>query len=407
MSHTITERPHIFCLSKNEIRYNYTVSGPTRPGLYFEIKIMYRYEGLAVFKELVTEKLKPTSTGHVSFYMQQYIDSLLEPSQEFTAVINHAVSQYVHFYVMTREVWDDNTDEDFTEDEEDHVRVAFMAGVEKHRYSRNNFFKNYLFAGDVTRWLTWLPNNRSIFPGQPVYLTALIDPGTTDLAMKIKTEWMATDGSTGTREDAIDTEGYLFHINAEINSLGVIDPLIGKKLFWYEVSIVTSSETIVQPYRFYIKYEHFYQYHDLIYFNSLGGIDSIRIRGELTFAPERSFEQVEGGFGSSEWNTIFKQPETTHAALSWTRSYKGDVGYLNSQAEQEAILAELSLSPCILQLIDERFVRVLNISKSKDWNRSTDSTWSIPIEWQLAESNQVYTPSWPALALGNDEETYP
>jgi hypothetical protein len=404
MAHTITERPNSICFSKNEIRYRYTLDDLSRAGLYFEVKLWYKYEG-GTYAIYTTEKLKPTSDGVVTFYLQQYIDSLLKPDFRDASLLNVADKQWVYFYIDTREVWDEDTTTEFTTHEEGNERLAILAGIEKHRYGRNNFFINYF---DVRKpFLTWIPTNRFIFINQPVFLSVLIKAGST-ANLAIKVDWKATDGTIGDFTENLDEEaGYIFHLNVHADILGLTSVLAGKKLYYYDVSIINTATdaVVIDAYRFYINYDYFYNYYDLIYFNSFRGIDTIRVRGEVVEGIDRQYDDADGGFGSSEWNAIIKSAENKQVGIVGRKYYKGDIGYLNNKKEQQ-VLAEMLLSPYILQKIDSRFVPLLCMSKSKDFRNSADTRWSFPIEWQLAETNEVFTPEWINLGTGTDTETY-
>lgn len=406
MAHTITERPNRFCFSKNEIRYCYTVDTLDRAGLYFEMKLILGAT------EIVLPPLKPNSDGTVIVYLQQYIDSYLTYTIPFANAITNATTQWIDFYVATREVTDAVVNPDYTVTENTHVRIALKAGIEKNRYGRNNFFVNYVDA--YLPWLTWQPSGRMVALNEPQYLTALFRLGTTT-DLHLKTNWMCTDGTSGTIDTTLTVaSGYIFHFKTDAATLGVIAAIGTRKLYYYEVFIDVERfvdggidvSRVVNEYRYYIDYTQRYSSFDFIYINSLGGVDTVRAVGEVANSIERNFDEVEAGFGNSEWNTLQKAHESFYTAITQRRSYKGDIGYRYTKAQQQALI-ELLLSRYVYQIIDSRLVPVLAVQKTQALGKTTDKLQSFPIEWQLSEANEVFTPHHILLGLGSDTETYP
>jgi len=405
MAHTINERPPAFCLSKNELRYVYTLTDLSRAGLELQIKLFYvRKSDNANVQIGGNFNLKPDANGKVYFYFNAYIDSLLTYNMPANSLVNECDTQYTQFFVYTREVWDADATEEFNEHEESKKRVALKMGVEKHRYSRDNFF-NYFNASKT--FFTWVPTNRFIFLNQPNYLTAFIAAGNTT-GLKVRAQYTLVDGTVGNVDSSIDgLEGYLFHVNVNPTTLGVIAAAAGEPVYKFSVSIFNSSdETIVGPYTFFVDYTPLYNYYDLLYFNSLGGVDSIRIAGKVNTLFDIQNETAEGGFSLLESNVINKNPDTIATAIAISRKYKGDAGWCDHKQQQLAFI-ELFGSACIFQKIDSRNVRVLNIAKSVDTGEVNDDMQSLPVEWTLAETNDVLTPLNIVLGFAPDTETYP
>ena len=115
MAHTINERPPAFCLSKNEIRYVYTLTDLSRAGLELQIKLFYiRKSDNANVQIGGNFNLKPDANGKVYFYLNAYIDSLLTYNMPANSLVNECDTQYTQFFVHTREVWDADVTEAFS-----------------------------------------------------------------------------------------------------------------------------------------------------------------------------------------------------------------------------------------------------------------------------------------------------
>lgn len=405
MAHTINERPPAFCLSKNEIRYVYTVTDLTRAGLELQLKLFYvRKTDNANVQIGENFNLKPDANGKVYFYCNAYIDSLLTYNMPATSLVNECETQYTQFFIHSREVWDADITSVFNEHEETKKRLAIKMGVEKHRYSRDNFF-NYFNTSKC--FFTWIPNNRFVFINQPNYLTAFIAAGTTN-GLKVRATYYLTDGTTDYVDtDISGTNGFLFHINATPAALGIIAAIGSGQLHYYDVEILGAANAlIVGAYRFYIDYTPMYNYYDLLFFNSLSGVDTIRVKGKVNTIFDVQKETAEGGFSFLESASINKTPETIATSIAVSRKYKGDAGWCDTKQQQFALI-EFLASDCAFQKIDGRNVRLMNLVSNFDAGEINDDLQSFPIEWTLAETNSVLTPVEINLGIANDTETYP
>ena len=402
MAHNIIERPHAFCMSKNEIRYVYQLTNLNRAGLFLEVKLFYD-KGNGAIQIGDSFKLKPDTAGYVYFYCNAYIDSVLTYQMpDLSTFKTAAFSQYARIWVSTREVDDANTDV-WNDHEETKKRLAFKMGVEKHFYSRNNVF-NYINTYKPP--MTWHATNRYVFASQPNVITFFNKEGQfDDKTMEVK--YFSVDDITNELTTTISLQGidtYLIHFNLLPNFLGI--SLTAGKLYKFSVAIYNATGTYyLDPFTFFIDYRPFYQYWDLLYFNALGGVDSLRITGEQNETLDINQIDGDGGFSYNEWNALNKTPDFT-AYSTFTRKFKGDIGFTDTKKEQ-LVKAELFVSPLIYMIVDGRSVRVSSINRSVDLGKKIEDISSLPIEWQLAEENDVYTPDFAKLGAGNDIETYP
>ncbi len=397
--HTIVERPAKFCMAMNDLRYVYTVTDLTRAGLFLQVK-------LVVGTTEYLFDLKPNSDGKVYVYLQKYVYSHLSYVLPGSGVFTAAIASHINFYVHTREVTDADTNPSWNEHEATKPRTALKLGVEKHRYSRDNLIQKII---SDKRFLTWQPSNRMVYLTQPNYLTVFLQWGNTTNT-KLVINWAATDGTTGTINTNFSSlTTHLIHINTSATALGVVAATTGKNIFWFEVSVVRnvdgSDVTVCNSYRYYLNYNNRYHWEDFIYVNSLCGIDSIRAEGVTQLVPERTFEESEAQADINDWNSTIKSKQFTQNNILFNRQYKGDIGLRDTEKEQY-VLIDFMMSKAIYQLIDSRFVPVLYLSKTASISNNEDNSWNFPIEWAIAESNEVFTDDL-ALGIVTDTETYP
>jgi len=409
MAHSVIERPAAFCMSKNEIRYVLLVTDLTRTGLYLEAQLFYRRSDATADSSFPSFKLVPNTDGKIILTVQQYIDGLLDydlPSSG--AVATAATRQSISFWIQTREVEDSSpATVAWITQESSNKRIALKMGMETNRYSRNNLL-NYITSNKA--FLTWQQSPRKVFDNQRLFLSFLNTVNTSanlSLFYTIKT----IEGTTQAGSFALESlTGYILHLEvsiAKILAAATISITSGERLNYWEVKIrntVTNTD-ITAVYRFYKDYKPVYHYYDFIYINSVGGVDTARAAGETTVSIDRTYDVAEGGFNANNWSDTVKANAIKQVNVSLQRKWKGDLGFRQDKAEQ---LGMMDLLLCLrsYMIVDGNWVPLLNIQASTEIHKTTDTKWGLPIEWQLAETNESYTPEYVVLGAGSDTETY-
>lgn len=399
----VIERPHAACFSRNELRYAFFTNNISAPGVSIQIILFFG-------TQQITVNLKPDTIGYTYFYIDGYIDSYLQyklPTTNQTFNTSAYTNQTVEFYIHYREV-NDATIPAYITTEASKKRIAYNMGIIREKYSRNNFFVNYFTLNKP--WLTWLPTMRTVGATQNVFLSCLILPVHAGKTIALQIAAIDIYGTSFTRVEPlgnVPAQGMLQHLNVSIANLSITG-LTTNKINTYSVSIIESGtlDTIVSQYGFTVSYTHLYNYYDLYYFNSLGGIDDLRVTGEVETGINKDFTEVDNGIDINDWQTTIKKAQTSHVGITTNQSFKGDIGFLEDENEQD-IMSELLISRSIWQYVDSRWLPVINLQKSTSLRLSTDKKFSLPIEWRIAISNQVFTPTSLVLGLGTDVETYP
>jgi hypothetical protein len=400
---SLIERPYNICFSKNEIRYVFQVSNLIRPGLFLQVKLIYLNINDVTEYELPSWDLKPDINGFVFIYIEKYLDSLLDyvlPS--ITQMFTNADAQAKQFYIKFREIEDAVPNPDWDTTESTNKKYVIKGGIEKHKNSRNNFFVNYF---DVQKpWLTWQPNGRFIFDDEKAYLTFLNkDVDATGMKLRVTARDVSgTNLSQWTFNFSI-TSGILFHIAVGIQNLNIATNLTGA-LHYYDVQVVTAGNVAVNSnYRFYKEYRPCYYFYDLVYHNSISGIDFVRVKGEVDENFERTYDNGDGsGFNLDDWTNEAKPHQNIQTGLALQRTYKGDVGFLRTKKEQTS-LVEITVSRSVYHKIFSRWVPVIILQKSGEVGKQSDKTRSFPIEWALSEVNEVYTPAEIGFGEGTND----
>lgn len=388
---TLVERPYHNCYSKNEIRYVFTTPDETVAGLFLQVKILYAPVNSLVFTELYTfEELKYNADKTVYLPIQAYIDSVVKHVLPiYNAAMTDAEEQCIKFFIHYREVTDATPDPLWDESENANVCIAIKGGIENMKTSRNNIFINYF---DVAKpFLTWQPSHRFIFYDELVYVS-FINPA--KAAFKVFGNIVATDGTVipfWTYHAGANK--YLYHLNISPSLLN-LKGYTSKDIYYYEIWITDALDNVlVNAYRLYIEYRSSYEYYDLFYHNSIGGVDTVRITGDVDPSIDRTTTEAEGGIAVNDWNAKTKAHQKSFSNIFLQRNFKGNIGLLKTRTkEQQESFLDLLASKSVYMLIDGRWIPVNNIQRSVSLGNRKVTTAGFPVEWQLSETNEVFTP---------------
>lgn len=393
----ITERPYKFSFSENEIRYIFNVTNPATQGCAVEVELYYHEVILGgAFTLLTTVTLYPNSDGSVYCHLKDYLKSLLTPTMPNAATggVQAATDQAKEFYIRYREISAADTQPDWSTDIEN-KRYVLLGGVEQRVFKRNNFFVNYHAANKC--WLTWVPTNRMVFGTQFNFLTYLHTDNTV-MGFDVVYTAVYTDGTSSTATSNISSNSHIvYHIGCSAAPFIIS----GKTLHYFEVKVTDPGSSTIRAnaYRFYIDYNHYYQYNDFHFINSLGGIDSVRARGDFAWEVAGNKEDVQRVIYRDSLFSINPTAQYGHTNIIKSDVYKGDVGFMFS-AKQQEVLVELLISKGIYEWVDGRWIRVLNLKKTQELRNTSDKKWSFAIEWSYGYDDAVFTPKYITLGAG-------
>lgn len=400
----ITQRPYKFCFSKNPVQYTFSgISNYAEDGCYLLIQIYKRDIGGANEVLLYQEQIKPL-TDTVVYDMASIVESALEYSlPDFTGAILQAGGNIKEFYVKFGTITDAAPSPTYTSDAANFI-YGIKGGIPQPQWDWNNYFINYVAANKP--FLTWQPNNRFIGLNDSFFISFLNSLTTTPLSLMVDAEYI-----DGTTEKVITnfedtTSAILYHIQAGPDQLGLNALHPDKRLYKYSLSVVSAANNAVayaNPYTYYIDYRKFYNTKFLHYYNSLGGIEAVRINGTIETTADVTFTESERYGG----NVIIGAPnleEYTQTAKNKVDSFKGDSGYIFTAKEQD-VFQEILLSRFAWERIISKSWRIYVTNKSTSMRKTSDKTFSIPLEWRYSFSNSVYAPVID-LGIGHDYNNY-
>jgi len=386
----ISQRPYKFCFSKNPVQYTFAeITNYADDGCYLLIRIYKRDIGGANEMLLYEEQIKPLSAT-VVYDMASIVESALEYSMpNFAGSLLQAGGNIKEFYVSFATITDAAPTATYTSDAANFI-CAIKGGIPQPQWDWNNYFINYVAANKP--FLTWQPNNRFIGLNDSFFISFLNSLATVTLALIVDVEYI--DGTTDqVITNFTDSNKVLYHIQAGPDQLGLNALHADKRLYKYSLSIVSAANhatVFVNPYTYYIDYRKFYNTKFLHYYNSLGGVEAVRINGFIETTADVTFTDSER-FGG---NVIIGAPnseEYIQTAKSKTDSFKGDSGFIFTAKEQD-VFQEILLSRFAWERIIGKNWRIYVTNKSTSLRKTSDKTFNIPLEWRYSFTNSVYAP---------------
>ena len=399
MAVTVIERPYRFSFSGNEIRYIFNLDNPVDVGCALEVRLFVQDVKRVTSPELVASiTLHPTSNGFITLQLQDYLAAMVKPQLPAMGGVSlqEADDQIKLYFISYRGVttaapapeWDNEIKKKF----------VLFGGIEKSLFKRNNFFYSYVPTAKC--FMTWMPSRSFVCMDQPVFVTffnyvAPVD----DFVVQLKT--YLADGTVNTQEinspSGLKKLQLLWHIDVSPAAWG-LDAMTN--VHYYEVAIKDGAGAyIVNPYRFYIDYNPYYSFWDFNYFNSLGGIDNIRIKGEVAIAVETTGEENEHVIYNDTFDTDRPTAQYTMANVLKRDSFKGDAGFQRTKLHQDALI-DLLMNKGIFEQLDGRWIRINGLKKSIDLRSTADKKWSYPVEWTYGYDDSAYTPKHIGLGEG-------
>lgn len=398
MSYQLIERPHKHVFSGNPVRYVFTVSNPNTPGCAMEVALYVwgiNQDPQTDAGTLVTkQQLTPNPDGTVYFYCEDYLNSQLD--WQLPQLANNNViavtSQIKKFSIEYRQITKANPSPEFATDVVN-SRIVLKGGVAKEKFDRNNFFINYLPAKKP--FLTWLPANHFVGREERRYLTFFyfFDEGLA-LTPQLKARAVWTDGTQETVTKAFPSldASKLFHLPAGLKQLG-LDVLHADKQLWYfDVSVedADSATVLATPYRLYVDYRNVYEVFSFTYHNSLGGMDSMRMRGDYDTETNLNITDIQKATGGDFSNEILPV-ENDGVNISGYKTYDGDAGWQNTKEMREA-MEDILYSDGVYRELFGRWLKLKLLNTNQKGPAKSDTKWSFPIKWRYTFDNTQFTP---------------
>jgi hypothetical protein len=404
----ITKRPNDVSWSGNPIFYELkSLAAEANPDLYFEIKLMFQPTPVDAWVEVCTLPFNPV-LGTALVNVQDLLHSVLEYGTPDLlpddTTIQGVKTQAGAYYLQFREITPGEVVPDFDASEATTPRTVVKGGLNYFSWQGNNFWANIF---NVTKpFLTWQVNGRLAHPTERMYLTWLNvfvdDTVASGVKQRVKVTYL--DLSTHSFDKALPLlrKNQVVYVPSGMAQLNLKSFNPAKTIWFWEIQIVSDESggiNFSEAFKYYQDNKPDVNNTVLHYRNSLGGIDSVCIRGVIDITNDYTFEIQDRAFQPDYFENGVIPGQQTPTNSMELQKFRGDVGYM-SKLEQDR-LRDMHLQRQVYQQKGNKWLPVLLITKSLKFRGSKDSIFSMPIEWQLAyEGGEYYTPD--TIDFGNN-----
>jgi hypothetical protein len=406
MAILVVKRPNDKCWSGNPIHYQiYSAAAEADSTIVFEIMIMFKRNDAADYSEIITLPYNPVQ-GTAKFDLDEVLEGLLEyetpgiPDDNEYASPTTCRKQTGKFYIKFREVTTAVPDPVWTTSESAFERFIIKGGISFQKWRGDNYWVNYFEPHKP--FLTWQQSGRLASKNERMYLAWYNYTTYADSYLKMRRTAYFSDGTeivTDLNCPAAPDEVILFPSGYGQLKLADIDST--KRIHYWELQMwnINLGIAISEKFRYYLDNRNDKNGVTLNYRNSLGGLDSARIRGVIVFDLDRKFESAEGIVNHNYFEGNHIDPRIKAANSTETLIYKGDIGYLNKE-EQDRLRDTHFRRECWWEQ-EKKWLPVMILTGAQKLKASNDSLWSLPIEFCIADGgDKYYTPASVNLAEG-------
>ncbi len=406
MAILIKKRPNEKCWSGNPIHYHlYSAAAEADTTMVIEVMILFKRTDAAGYSEITSFPYSPVM-GNVKIDIQDILDGLMEyetpgiPLDFEYSSPTTCRKQTGLFYIKFREVTTAAPDPAWVGTESANARFVIKGGISFQKWRGDAFWINYF--DPLKPFLTWHQSGRLASKKERMYLAWYNHTTVNSGYIKMRRYVFFSDGTQDVAD--IDTpmapnEVLLFPSGYNQLKLDEIDS--SKRVHYWEMEVwdINSSNSISQKFRYYLDNRNDKNEITLNYRNSLGGFDSLRIRGVIEYNLERQYEKAESIVIHDYFEGNFINPRTKAANSTETLIYKGDLGFL-SKEEQDRMRDTHFRRECWWEQ-QGKWLPVMILTNSQKLKTSNDQLWSMPIEFCIADGgDKYYTPSSVNLAEG-------
>lgn len=397
MATTIKDRPYEINWSKNLIRYVLQTNTPLNTsGLKIEVRLMFKSLTDDLPRMLFTQPLTPDKNGVAYFHVDSILDPLLEhelPSLDSIApqVIRRQSGQFfIHFREVTEVIpnpaWDES-------EAASGGQMVIKGGLSYQRWQGPNWFTGYF---QTTRpFMTWQESGRLAALDERMFLYFLMPraaAGQVSMDVKVVYTDRSEDNSVQAVLPGAPTKYSLFALTTGATELALPELTPGKSIWYYEISVTDEDGMLAAPFRYFIDYTQTYNKNRFNYVNSLGGVDSIRVLGEVEAVTKREYEtaSITPTLAYLDGNKL--APQQFIHAVKLTEEFSGNLGYLKHKAAE--YLTDLMASPMVVELRFGRWWPV-NITTDKvPVPKKGEELPNIPVDWTYGFVNTQFTPNY-------------
>ncbi|MGN7786795.1 hypothetical protein ACTJIJ_19840 [Niabella sp. 22666] len=386
----VIERPNAICWSGNPISYTLrSVAAASDNSIFFQIRIMFQRQDAGDYTLIHTFDHVPVA-GFAYIDLQDILDSLLTYTMPIPGMEYHnSKTATGKFYIQYAEVTGSNPIP-FWNTEFLFARTVIKGGIAYEKWRGGNYWSYYV---SQKPFLTWQLSGKLTGRNEHCYLawfnTLDIAPG--DLEMHVTVTYFDSSTTTFSRSHPC-TKGDVHFIPTGYNALNIAS-LSSNRVYTWAVKLLDAGSGNDVSETFVYELDNRADYNDicLSYRNSLGGLDSLMVRGIIEYNAERSFTNIETVAINNYYKDSAVLPRVKAInATEWIIK-KGSVGHLRK--EEADRLRDIHFQRECWQLLQSKWVPVVILSGGEKLNQSDDQRWSLNVTFAVASNgNRYYTP---------------
>lgn len=394
----IVQKPHEISFSGNPIQYffSFTPYGLTEQRQDIRLQIRVEMEvsvGSDTYKEIKAQTLIPDKTGSMFADISSICHSYLEwyiprPSLNKLLEIRNQSARFRLVIIAQQDgqlIAGPITTDPIT---------VIKGGLAYENNQVKKFFTQYIEADKNP--LHFFTDSEKVASGDKRYMSWIYPHEATTEVQTLKLKTYQEGGN-------VVTQTATFRINARKHALYIcpiglddLKAMMPVDLYpdltvKYEVSIVTDTNVvIVAPVTFYVDYRNFYDSRNLLFVNSPGGIDGLRILGEVEYAGEYSSNNAVSIPPPAGVKDAILQPQDFDVENTEIEKFTGSTEFI--PLKKLSRLRDLLLSRSVYEYKSGVLIPVRILKKSLKFYNSKDDLYGMTFEWQHAFSNSYYTP---------------
>lgn len=392
---TLLKTPYEISFSGNPMPFLFALSpygaAERSQDIRLQVSVMVDVgDGSGVFGTVYQQNFYPDGNGQFLFDVKTIVDPYLEfytpkPGLKNPVPASKQCRQYKLAYLLQL----DGAPVDVTVVTD--VFYCLKGGLAYEQWHWKEFFTDRVTASGMP--LHFIAEGEKVSLDQPLYLF-WIYPYNDNAFQQVAFIFKLDDGSTVSynmpRLIRVDKWGVCCApIGFNQIDTGTIIPA-GRIIVSYRVLVVASSNHIVELFTLTVDQRKFYDTYTILYRNSLGGIDSVRLRGQVDFEADYNYQNATRTLQPFYFSNLNLLPQSVQEQTSESAKFTGDTGFMSKAAVNK--LRDMFMSPQLLELYNGKFLPIVASNKTVKFYANRDSLISVQLQWQRAFLNQFYTP---------------
>lgn len=395
---TLIKTPHEVAFTGNTMPFVFSLTpygyNEKQQSIILTIGILIEdFFGTNNFNEVLTQSFYPDNDGKIGFDIKSIIHPYLEfytprPTlQKLIEAVGQRKRYKISYLLSVNGLTIGSTTYSST-------FFAIKGGVAEEVMHQPTFFTEYITANKNP--LSYKCLNEKVGVDELRFMYWLLTANTSDaMTVTYKLYYDDNTNSTYTPTPTLIVAQYaVCLVPTGFNQCNLAANLSGGKtidnVIKYEVLIYRPSNVLVAKSSYIIDNRNFYNTSQLIFRNSLGALDTVRLRGQIDFKADYDRSIAIKTKALESFKNLNLIAQNSIEFVEETQSYKGDTGFM-SKADIEK-LRDIFLFTELYEYQENKLLPATINGKTVAFYTNKDNLYSIQIEWAKAFTNKHFTP---------------